>query len=55
MARNFLNHFAIGASVALAFGCWHLLYYRRQTTKQQWLAFAVFGSAATPYLNPNKQ
>jgi 4-amino-4-deoxy-L-arabinose transferase-like glycosyltransferase len=42
---NFLNHFAIGASVALAFGCWHLLYYRRQTTKQQWLAFAVFGSA----------
>ncbi|MDM5147363.1 hypothetical protein NQX30_03115 [Candidatus Persebacteraceae bacterium Df01] len=40
---NFLNHFAIGTSTALSFGVWHLLYYRNQTTRQQWLGLFVAG------------
>ena len=42
---NFLNHFAVGFSAALAIALWHLLYCRRQTTKLQWIQLAGAGAA----------
>ncbi len=34
---GFLNHFAIGAAFGLSLGAWHLLFYRQQTTRRQWI------------------
>ena len=33
---NFLNHFAIGASFALALAVWHLLYHFQDTSRRRW-------------------
>ncbi len=34
---GFLNHYAIGSSIAMAIGVWHLLYYARETSRRQWI------------------
>ena len=43
---NFLNHFAIGVTAAIAVAMWHPIYYWRETSLRQWLQFLVAGTAA---------
>ncbi len=43
---NFLNHFAIGFTVAASLALWHLLLHLRATSRRQWLQLAVAGAAA---------
>lgn len=41
---NFLNHFAIGFTVAASLALWHLCLHARTTSTKQWLQFAASGA-----------